>query len=463
MFQLSSYQFSGYWRWFKSEGGRIPLNFIPFYKCGKSKKPFKATSRAIRIAAVSGLLIGGIVLSADIAGGIYSYVIIVMGYFGIFFLIPLANLLLHPVQTAINNWYIRDAQKMLRPDLIVIGITGSYGKTSVKTYIAQLLSIKYNVYATPGSFNTPMGIVRSIREGLEPSHQVFVCEMGARHMGNIKELCGIVPPTHGVLTAIGPQHLETFKTLENIAATKFALIEAVPPEGKAFLCRSYEKIRERAGDFPNAVLYAASGDETLDIRAENMTAGAGGLSFDIVTKTGERESFTCALLGRHNVENITAAAAVALHMGIPLADMVPLVRNLKPAKHRLEILPKGPGLTVIDDAYNSNPDGAAAALEALSLFGGIKIIITPGMVELGELEEAENRTFGEKIAAVCDYTALVGEKQSAPILEGVLSVGYDMDRVKVFSSFKEAYQWAESIEADEKVILLENDLPDNYG
>jgi UDP-N-acetylmuramoyl-tripeptide--D-alanyl-D-alanine ligase len=352
---------------------------------------------------------------------------------------------------------------MLRPGLIVIGITGSYGKTSVKNFITQILSVKYNVFATPASYNTPMGIVRSIREGLEPSHHVFVCEMGARHIGNIKELCDIVPPKYGVLTAIGPQHLETFKTIENIAKTKFALIGSLPRDGKAFLCWSYDKIRERADGYPDAVRYAASEDEGLDIRAENMTADAKGMSFDIVTKAGERRRFTCALLGRHNVENITAAAAVALELGIPLDDIVPAVRALKPVRHRLEILPRGQGLTVIDDAYNSNPAGAAAALEALSLFGGVKIIITPGMIELGEIEEAENRAFGERIAGVCDYAALVGEKRSAPILEGIMSAGYDREKVRIFDSFNEAYEWAVSLDADEKVVLLENDLPDNYS
>jgi UDP-N-acetylmuramoyl-tripeptide--D-alanyl-D-alanine ligase len=465
MFQLASYQFPGYWRWLKSEGGRIPLNLIPFFPRGKAKKPFKLTSRALRIILLTVLLLAGIAVLAGFAGNWFQVLILVIGLIGVFFLIPFANLLLMPVQNAINNWYTRDAQKMLRKDLTVIGITGSYGKTSVKTYVAQLLSLKYNVYATPASFNTPMGIVRAIREGLEPSHQVFVCEMGARHLGNIKELCGIVPPTHGILTAIGPQHLETFKTIENIAATKFALIEAVPPEGSAFLCWNNPIIRELGKGF-KAIRYAVPADDVdvneLDVYAENLSAGPGGMSFDVVTKAGERERFTCGLLGRHNVQNVTVSVAVALHMGVPLRDMVPAVRSLKPAKHRLELLHKGQGLTVIDDAFNSNPVGAAAALETLSLFSGVKIIITPGMVELGELEEAENRAFGEKIAKVCDYAALVGEKQSAPIADGLRIAGYPAGRMEIFDTFDKAYQWAVSIEAEEKVILLENDLPDNY-
>ncbi|MCL2003566.1 MAG: UDP-N-acetylmuramoyl-tripeptide--D-alanyl-D-alanine ligase [Oscillospiraceae bacterium] len=465
MFQLASYQFPGYRRWMKSEGWRFPVNYIPLYPHGKAKTPLKHTSRVIRIELTHGLLLFVIMVSAWFTGGLAQYIILAAMFIGAPFLLPLANLLLSPVQKAVNDWYIRDAQRMMRKDLIVVGVTGSYGKTSVKTYIAQLLSVKYNVLATPASYNTPMGVVRAIRENLLPSHQVFVCEMGARHTGNIKELCGIARPLHGVLTAIGPQHLETFKTIENIAKTKFELIDSLPPEGTAFLCWNNPVIREHAKDrraVRYAVLDAGIGTDGLDIYAENLAADAGGVSFDIVTGAGERERFTCGLLGRHNVQNVTAAAAVALHLGVPLRDMVPVVRALKPARHRLELLPKGQGLTVIDDAYNANPAGAAAALEALSLFGGVKIIVTPGMVELGALEEAENRALGEKIAKVCDYAALVGEKQALPIAEGLRAAGYPAERMGIFDSFDNAYQWAAGIEAEEKVILLENDLPDNY-
>jgi UDP-N-acetylmuramoyl-tripeptide--D-alanyl-D-alanine ligase len=458
MFQLASYQWGGYLRWLKTDRGLILIRL----RRGKAKKPFKLTSRAVRIFIVLGLLLGLAVFFAEMAGGVFRYIIPALGYVCVLVFVPFANLLLTPVQKTVNNWYIRDAQRRLRPDLTVVGITGSYGKTSVKTYIEHLLKVRYNVLATPGSYNTPMGVVRAIRENLLPSHSVFVCEMGARHIGDIKEVCDIVKPNIGVLTAVGPQHLETFKSIENVAKTKFELIEALPPDGNAFLCWSYEKIRER-GEGLKACRYAVSDDTSLDIRAENLSAGASGLSFDILTKDCQAETFTCKLLGRHNVENVTAAIAVAMQMGIPLKELVPAVRSIKPARHRLELLPKGQGLTVIDDAYNSNPEGAAAALDALALFDGVKVIVTPGMVELGELEEAENKSFGKKIAAVCDYAALVGERQSQPILAGIMEAGYAKERVKVFPSFDQAFQWASSVEADEKVILLENDLPDNYS
>lgn len=489
MLQLASYQWPGYLRWLKNDDAAVvkfaPAAFIAllglweaffvpyvaavlflvlilivFPKKG-AKKPFKLTSRALRILIIHGLLLTLFITAAHFAGGRFRLSILAIGYIGVLLLIPFANLLLAPLQKSINNYYIRDAQKKLRPGLLVIGVTGSYGKTSVKTYVAHLLSIRYNVLATPESYNTPMGVVRTIREKLEPSHNVFVCEMGARHVGDIHEICNIVHPKHGVLTAIGPQHLETFKTVDNIAKTKFELIDALPPDGLAFLSWGNETVRNFVNTIPNAVHYAVSDDKTLDVRAENLRADAGGLRFDIVTREGERESFTSSLLGAHTVENITAAIAVALRLGLPLRELPPAVRNLKPAKHRLELLPKGNGLTVIDDAYNANPAGAAAALEALSLFGGVKIIITPGMVELGEAEEEENFSFGRKIAKVCDFTALVGA-QTEPIRRGLSEAGYEDYKVKTFTRFNDAYQWVLSLDTEEKTILIENDLPDNY-
>ncbi|MDR0293212.1 MAG: UDP-N-acetylmuramoyl-tripeptide--D-alanyl-D-alanine ligase [Oscillospiraceae bacterium] len=495
MFQLSSYQFPGYWRWLKNDGGNTALRFSPaalialmgmgesgvwryaaaglfavwavvLFPRGKAKKPFRLTARALRIFIALALLLAGIAALAHLAGEAgnrFRMVTLASGYIGVLLLVPFASFLLTPVQKAVNNRYIRDAQRRLRPDLTVIGVTGSYGKTSTKTYIAQILSVKYNVLATPESYNTPMGVVRAIREKLEPSHTVFVCEMGARHTGDVKEICGIVHPRHGVLTAVGPQHLETFRTLENIVRTKFELVDALPPDGTAFLNAGNADIRRYAGDRA-AVRYAVSDgyNEGLDIWAENLAADASGLSFDIVTRSGERERFATSLLGRHNAENVTAAVAVALKMGLTLRDVVPAVRALKPARHRLELLPKGGGLTVIDDAYNANPAGTAAALDALAVFSGVKVIVTPGMVELGEAEEAENRAFGVRIAKVCDYAALVGEKQAAPIAAGLKEAGYDGERVRIFDSFDGAYQWAVSVGAGEKVILIENDLPDNY-
>ena len=143
------------------------------------------------------------------------------------FLVLAANFLNKPIEKAINRWFINDAKRILKscPDLTVIGVTGSYGKTSVKFILKTLLEARFNVLATPESYNTPMGVVITVRNHLRATHEVFVCEMGARHVGDIKEICDIVHPNHGIITSVGPQHLETFFTLDNVKKTKFYVCE----------------------------------------------------------------------------------------------------------------------------------------------------------------------------------------------------------------------------------------------
>ena len=136
-----------------------------------------------------------------------------------------------------NRWYINDAKKIIKncPDLLVIGITGSFGKTSVKYFLDELLSVKYNVLKTPGNFNTTLGVVKTIRSSLRATHDIFLCEMGAKNIGDIKEICDIVHPKMGIITSVGEMHLESFKSIENVRKTKFELADSLPENGKIFL------------------------------------------------------------------------------------------------------------------------------------------------------------------------------------------------------------------------------------
>ena len=161
------------------------------------------------------------------------------------FLVLLVNWINRPVEQAIDRHYVQDAARILRqmPELTVIGVTGSYGKTSVKYFLNTLLSSRYNVLQTPGNYNTTLGVVRTIREYMKPFHEIFICEMGAREIGDIKEICDLVHPDHGIITSVGPQHLQSIHTIENIIKTKFELADAVPSEGKVFLNYDNEYIR----------------------------------------------------------------------------------------------------------------------------------------------------------------------------------------------------------------------------
>ena len=202
----------------------------------KAKKPLVVTARVKRLFVTQGLLCAG-VLCLILLPAHRGVALIGVAGMVVWLFTGVANLINTPLEKAIADGYVKDAKRRLEtmPNLTVVGITGSYGKTSVKNFMAALLAVKYNVLMTPGSYNTTMGVVRTIREMLRPSHEIFIAEMGAKQSGDIKEICDLVHPTYGILTSIGEQHLETFGSVENIVATKFELVDAIPADGMAFL------------------------------------------------------------------------------------------------------------------------------------------------------------------------------------------------------------------------------------
>ncbi len=395
-----------------------------------------------------------------------------------------------PIEQAVSGWYINDAKRMLkeRPDLKIIGVTGSYGKTSVKYYLEALLSVRYEVLITPGSFNTPMGVVRTIRERLKRTHQIFVCEMGARHVGDIKEICDIVHPEDAVITAIGPQHLETFFNMDNIVSTKFELADSVRGRGRIFLNMDNELIAAKAASYEGVTGYSCLAPETEAEGRERGRAAEGegaapasasagraaytaseivtsseGTAFKVKSPDGQEEVFSTRLVGSYNVINILGAITVAASCGIPLKELTVPVRRLSGVEHRMQ-LKRTAGATIIDDAYNSNPVGSKAAVETLGLFDGVKILITPGMVELGDKQYEYNRLFGGCAAESVDYILTVGQVNEKAIHEGAREKNFSESAYRNFEEVGEALKFAYSIpdEGKERFILLENDLTDNY-
>ncbi len=522
MLQLSSYQFQGYFRHIRNDKKRVIchlffvlLTFMFFSNAGaegvvraitlgvaalfyvglfisyrprQAKKKFVVTDRVKRLfvtytilsaiilfwpfllrigAGASGEGYPKIMLSTILAGAM------MLVYIGLLpFLPALANLINKPIENRINQYFIDDAVRLLREhgNLRIIGITGSFGKTSVKYYLTTLLSEGFRVLMTPESYNTPMGIVRTVREHLQPTHEIFVCEMGARHLHDIREITDIVHPDDGIVTSIGYQHLETFHSLENIISTKYELLDAVAEkekeEGHApgrhlkFVNGDNEIIRANM-KYPDAITYGLS--DGNDYQAKDIQVTGAGTSFTVSSPSGETAEFSTKLVGRHNVENIVGAIAAANSLGIPMTKLKMAVRRLQSVPHRLELTRHG-NVAILDDAYNSNPNGAKVALETLGLFeGSVRILVTPGMVELGEKEAEYNEEFGRQAAAVCDYIIPVGQKNSEAIRKGALSAGFDEDRIFIKRTFTEASELMYQLDAGkDKVILLENDLPDNY-
>jgi UDP-N-acetylmuramoyl-tripeptide--D-alanyl-D-alanine ligase len=375
--------------------------------------------------------------------------------------------LMWPIENIINERYKSLAAAKLagRPDLIRIGITGSYGKTSTKFILDAILSEKYDVLASPSSINTPMGLTILIREQLEQHHQVFIAEMGARRAGEIRELAELVKPRYGVITSIGPQHLETFGSLENIAKTKFELIEELPGDGVGFFGADdgeTDALYERAA----CEKYRAGiGGGFLYMRAEDIEAGEFGSRFTLCDNEGNRAACVTKLLGRHNIANIVLCGAVAARLGMTMEQIARGVKRVRPIEHRLMLMRGENGESlVIDDAFNSNPAGAKAALDVLSQFKSRRrLIVTPGMVELGEKQNDLNYIFGAQIAACCDIAVLVGSSCSRAIARGAVDSGMNIESIHFVPSLKDAAALLQKIGIKNDIILFENDLPDNYS
>ena len=457
----------------------ICMKYYLYLKKTNTKKKLVYTARVKRLILTDSIL----VILLLVLTGVFLGVSRIAGAFAVLTALQIIALVIvnwinRPVEGMIKQHYINDAKKKLRsvPDLTVIGVTGSYGKTSVKYYLDTLLKEHFEVLITPESYNTPMGVVKTIRSSLKPSHQIFICEMGARHVGDIKEICDIVHPEHGIITSVGPQHLETFFNMDNIVNTKFELADALPEVGLLFLNGDNEYIRNHSGKYKNKIFYTTGewakarelesqieeGEVSQYYQTGDVKLSRTGTEFTVTAPDGEKETFQMRLLGEHNVINVAGAVAVANTLGIPLKQLKVPVRRIQPVAHRMQLLERG-NYTIIDDAFNSNPVGSRAAVETLKQFEGVRILITPGMVELGEKEEEYNYKFGTYAADCCDYILLVGEKHTAPIHKGVLESGFSQERCRVFEKLEDALSFAYSIKAEgHKFILLENDLPDNY-
>lgn len=385
----------------------------------------------------------------------------------VFILVLGGNILVIPVERGIYYYYYQDAAKKITSlsNLKVIGITGSYGKTSTKHIVQKILSQKFNVLMTPGSYNTTMGVVITIRKMLSPLHDVFIAEMGAKKTGDIAEICRLVKPDYGVLTAIGPQHLETFKTLANVQLTKYELLRSLPDEGIGFLNFDDPNIVEGLNLFGNKkIAYVTYGIEQneLAVKASGICYSEEGTEF-IVEYNEQEYKFTTKMLGKHNLYNILAGISLGFTLGMDYKAIYAGVKEITPIEHRLQ-LKREKEYTIIDDAYNANPIGTQAALEVLELISGNnKILITPGMIELGSQEYELNKSFAKQAAKVCDYIILVGEKQTKPLQDGLIEMEYPPEQYHIAANIFAAFKHLETVREPNDIILIENDLTDDYN
>lgn len=389
--------------------------------------------------------------------------------------------LILPLENLIKRRYKMKAIKKLKTNagLIKIGITGSYGKTAVKNILHKMLSKQYNVLSTPKSYNTPMGIASCILKDLTTDTNIFICEMGARHKGDIKELCNMVKPSYALINTVGGQHLETFKSLQNIKSEKFELALAAAKlngysffngdsengielyqkySGNKFLCNNKCSYNFLSEDQKDRIGLIYNSDEFA--YAEMLKQSKDGSDF-ILHIDGFSVKCCTKLLGRHNISNIVLAAACAYKLEVPLEDISKAVEKLESIPHRLEVINGHNNVTVIDDSFNSNTQGFKFALEVLHGFSeGRKILVTPGVVELGKTQYQENFNLAKLIFKVCDYVIVVGKENSKAITDGLIRL--EFKNYVTASSLKEAQKFLEKYLKAKDVVLFENDLPDNY-
>jgi UDP-N-acetylmuramoyl-tripeptide--D-alanyl-D-alanine ligase len=438
----------------------------------ESIKPLVWTPRARRLGIVSALL-SAAALTACIVAASGAVILAAATAVAVVLLaaaaavVRTANWLLRPYQRWDAQRFVNAARQKLRAgDPLVIGVSGSFGKTTTKGCLAALLTPTGPTYPTPASFNSYLGIVRAINEGLLPRHVNFIAELGAYRIGDIAELCELVRPTVGVLASLGPAHLERFGSMEAIAQAEGEVAEALPADG-LFVTRADDPrcvavARDRARCA--CVLVSPAPHPEADLWADDVEVGPDGTRFWIHVRGGaEPVQVTSPLLGEANVANVLLAVAVAQHLGVTNGQLARAMKRIEIPPHRLQpIVNQAAGVVVIDDSYNSNPTGAASALQILGAFpASRRVLITPGMVELGEQEESENIALGRKAAAVCDLCLLIGHRGEL-VARGLREAGVADENILTFATGPQAQAALQQLTRRGDVILFENDLPDVY-
>jgi len=430
-----------------------------------AKKRLVMTARASRIYGLALLLLLAVAASAPFALG-YVIIWIVPVQLAPLALVA-ANLLLTPLEAGTQRRYWREAQEILRRvDPAVIAVTGSYGKTSVKHIIGHVLQTAGPSLITPGSVNTAMGIARVIREGLLPHHRFLVVEMGAYGPGSIRHLCALTPPKLGIITAIGMAHYERFKSLDTVARAKFELAEAVHDNGGTIIVAAsaleFAWPRQYAETHPERVM-TVGGEAGAAVAISLLRQETDGIVVELSWQ-GRSYQLRAPLFGLHQGRNIALAFAAACTLGLPPEDVVAALRSTPQIAHRLEVKREPNGATLIDDAYNSNPVGFASALELLDVLrqpGGRRILVTPGMVELGAAHDEAHAQIGRLAADHVDVLLAVAPRRVAALAEAFAAAAPHAELVSC-ARFAEAQAWMAVNVAATDVVLIENDLPDLY-
>jgi len=365
----------------------------------------------------------------------------------------------NPITALAKLIVINRARKYLQKysHLKIIGITGSYGKSSTKEFLATVLSQKYKVFKTPKNINTEIGIANLILKTDFSEYDVFIVEMGAYQKGEIKLICKMVQPHIGILTAVNEQHLSLFKSIENTMQAKYELIESLPKNGLAIFNYDNERTRKLAEMTKDKAvfLYSRQGSK-VHYFAKNIEVKENGLRFLACTKSGRHAEFFAPVTGVHNISNILAVIAVGEILQISLSEMAESLKKLHMPEGTMMMIKLNNDVTIIDDTYNANPDGIKAGIDYLHYFRNRKkIVIMSNMIELGVVCRSKHIEIGEKMGDILDYVLLLHSKYAEFVKIGLENKKFHDSHVFVHHDPVAVFGWLKSLLLEPCVILFE--------
>lgn len=437
----------------------------------KSKKKLILTVRAKRILYLS------IVIDMFFAGIIFyslhnlsnyclcedvGYLLLLIQ--AIPFMLIVSNILLKPFEIFVRHKYVMEAEARLNEvKPIVIGITGSFGKTSTKNILHHIVSSVAPTLTTARSINTLMGITQVIRTDLKKNHKYFIVEVGTSAKGKIKKICSLIKPKFGILTAVGFAHFANFKNQESLALEKMDLIKSVNSNNGVSVINTLQVDKKFIPDMGNLIFLSDTVENENTYKISNIKQDINGVNF-VLSFGGKNYKIEAPIFGLHQANNISMAIILALKLGIPVDTVIASLKTLKQVEHRLEVKKQTDGTIIIDDGFNSNVDGFLSALGTLKTLAtkGRAILITPGMVELGKKHKEQHIRVAKEALLKCDIVIAVVPERIKDFVDTFKNSMNKNQQIILVDSFKEALTWTIKNTRKGDVILYENDLPDLF-
>lgn len=481
IFQLEEYEIL---RFIKAV---LHLGLLP-KKSLRKDAVWTAKAKAISVITIIielGVSLGSLILLSEVTGyrlqvTFLIFVFLVSCFLSLLFsfiFLSIAQLILRPVEIYQKRKLVSRAKIKIqeirdkKQDFIVIGITGSYGKTSMKDVLVGVLKEKFNVAFTPENNNTPLGISRAILNRVNSTTQIFIVEMGEYVRGDVKTLCEIVSPDISIITGINEAHLERYGTMRNAIDTKFEIVENMNHSEKniVLLNSDDELTLENYGNFTNdkrTIWFGSKNAEKMQIKIlkSELNLERPGFDFTLLDSHENRElEIPSHFLGEYIIGNFIAAIEIGKSLGMTLDEIIFSLKNLKPTAHRLEPRNVNNNVLIIDDTYNGNSTGIYAGIELLAKFKDRrKVYVTPGLVETGDRKQEIHFEIGKRLSEVAELVILTRNSSTLFIYQSLIDSGFSKEKIIFYENSKDTYDrlW-ENIQTGD-VVLMQNDWSDNY-